>query len=310
MRQPSRLLTTNLGAARSTTTLAKALIALGLVGAGTAVGFGIKSVLAQGIPDVNPFYYSGTLTENGQLVTGTRAITVNLWQDGTTAVTPLCQTVASTALVQGGRFRVALAGTCKAALSANRNAWVEVVDGATSLGRAKIGAVPYALEADHASNATSAANATNFDVASNLSVAGAAAFDGGLTVSGRSVFANGTGLAVSVPIAMPAAAAGAGFPRTGTFSSSGGVLLVFVNASGFRNGGAIGNMQVDVSIDGTIVGSLVAYTNETASHKTFVGNPIVVPGLAAGTHTVRLAQSSGTADGNDYSNVTILELPL
>jgi hypothetical protein len=287
-------------------------IVFGLVGAGVAVGFGLRSVLAQGIPDVNPLYYAGTLTESNQLVTGTRAITINLWQDGTTGVTPLCQTVASMATVVSGRFRVALAGPCKAALGANPSAWVEVVDGATSLGRAKIGAVPYAVEADHAVSATSAVNATNaasFAVANDIAVAGAARFDGGVTINGRTVFANGTGLAASVAIAY----AGAPLPRSGTFSSSGGLLVVFTGASGFRQTPG-GTMQVDVAIDGTVVGSLSSYTNETGSHKALVANPIIVTGLPAGSHTVTLSAAPGAngpnTDANDYSQVTVLELPL
>jgi hypothetical protein len=133
------------------------LAALALAG---ALGFGLKSVLADGIPSPNPLYYSGTLTEGGTLVNGTRSITVYLWPDGTTMGTPLCQTVATTAPVTNGRFRIALATGCKAAINANPNAYVEVVDGTTSLGRNPIGAVPYAVEADHAVNATNAVSAT------------------------------------------------------------------------------------------------------------------------------------------------------
>jgi hypothetical protein len=125
-----------------------------------AVGFGLgRSVRADGIPDMNPLYYSGTLTEGGQPVDGTRALTINVWPDGSASTMPLCQTVVSATSVVGGQFRVPLASTCKAQLNQNNNAWVEVVDGATSLGRIKIGTVPYAVEADHAARATSATTA-------------------------------------------------------------------------------------------------------------------------------------------------------
>jgi hypothetical protein len=83
-----------------------ALVALGVFGLGTFAGIGLKSVLAGGIPDATPLYYSGTLTENGQLVNGQRAITIIVWPDSTSTGTPLCQTVASTAQVAGGRFRI------------------------------------------------------------------------------------------------------------------------------------------------------------------------------------------------------------
>jgi hypothetical protein len=136
------------------------MVSLATMAAGAVLGYGFR-VRADGIPDANPLYYAGTLTENGQLVNGQRALTVNVWADGTSPGAPVCQTVASTAQVSNGRFRVALAASCKSALNKNNNAWVEVIDGATSLGRAKIGAVPYAVEADHATSATTATNATN-----------------------------------------------------------------------------------------------------------------------------------------------------
>ncbi len=144
-------------------------IAAGLTTLGALAGFGVKA-LADGIPSPNPLYYSGTLTEAGQVVDGTRAITIDLWPDATTAGMPLCQTVASTTQVVGGRFRIALDSSCKAAINQNSGAYVEVIDGATSLGRASMGAVPYAVEADHAVNATNATNATDGgDIASEIS---------------------------------------------------------------------------------------------------------------------------------------------
>jgi hypothetical protein len=145
---------------RSNMSRRRAAFGVALLATGGALGLGFhKFVWANGIPDMSPLYYSGTLSEGGQLVTGTRAITINVWQDGTAMGTPLCQTVSSMTDVVGGRFRIALANSCKAALNQNNNAWVEVVDGATSVGRAKVGAVPYAVEADHAVAATNAATA-------------------------------------------------------------------------------------------------------------------------------------------------------
>jgi microcystin-dependent protein len=127
-------------------------IAAGLTTLGALAGFAVKAA-ADGIPSPNPLYYSGTLTEGGKVVNDTRAITVYLWPDKTTTGTPLCQTVASTTNVVDGRFRIALDSSCKSAINQNANVYVEVVDGATSLGRAPLGAVPYAVEADRASGA-------------------------------------------------------------------------------------------------------------------------------------------------------------
>lgn len=140
-------------------------VAVGVFATGGLLG--IRAVLADGIPSANPLYYSGTLSEGGQLVTGTRAITINLWPDGTTQGTPLCQTVTSTAPIVSGRFRIPLVSSCKTAINQNNSAWVEVIDGATSLGRAPIGAVPYAVESDHAVASDSADDAGHAGVADN-----------------------------------------------------------------------------------------------------------------------------------------------
>jgi hypothetical protein len=73
----------------------------------------------------------------------------------------LCSTDAVSTPVLDGHFRVALDASCPTAVSANPDAFVEVVvDGTTSLGRSKLGAVPFAVETKHAVTATSAATAT------------------------------------------------------------------------------------------------------------------------------------------------------
>jgi hypothetical protein len=150
--------------------LRRTVLVAGLVGGGLVAGFGLKSVLAEGIPATNPLYYAGTLAEGGTLVNGTRDVTVNLWS-AQSGGTMLCQTLAagqSTATVTNGRFRIALDSSCKPAINQNNSAWVEVIDGATSLGRTPIGAVPYAVEADHAVSATNATSAANASSGSTL----------------------------------------------------------------------------------------------------------------------------------------------
>lgn len=63
---------------------------------------------------------------------------------------------ADTGLV-AGRFQIALPAKCTDAIKASPDVWVEVeVDGGP-LGRTKLGAVPYAIEASHATTADSAA---------------------------------------------------------------------------------------------------------------------------------------------------------
>jgi hypothetical protein len=129
------------------------MLSTGLLCAGALLGSGVRTGLADGIPAKDPLYYSGSLSEGGQLVNGQRTIGINLYTDQTT-MTPFCQTVATNVEVVNGRFRVALAASCKGQINQNSSAWIEVIDGVTSVGRAKIGAVPYAVEADRASNAS------------------------------------------------------------------------------------------------------------------------------------------------------------
>jgi hypothetical protein len=69
-------------------------------------------------------------------------------------------------------------------------------------------------------------------------------------------------------------------------------------------------MRVDVLLDGKIVGSLSGFTNEASSHKALASNPIVLAGIAAGTHTVTLSLVAGNGDYNDFSAVSVVELPL
>jgi hypothetical protein len=165
-------------------------VAIGLMVASALAAYAVRA-LAGGIPSPIAMYYAGTLTEGGQLVNGPRSLTVNIWADATSQGDPLCSTVASPAVnVVNGQFRIALASACKSAINANNNAYVEIIDGATSLGRTPMGAVPYAVEADHAANADNAAysadaghaaladNATNATSASSLAAAGAS---GGLS---------------------------------------------------------------------------------------------------------------------------------
>jgi hypothetical protein len=135
------------------------LLATGLTIAGALAGFGLKTVLADGVPAPNPLYYSGTLTEAGSPVNGPRQITVNLWPNqAATPGEPLLCTTATTTPVVNGRFRIALDGSCKGAVNANPNVFVEVLDDKASVGRSPVGAVPYAVEADHAVTASNAAD--------------------------------------------------------------------------------------------------------------------------------------------------------
>lgn len=101
--------------------------------------------------------------------------------------------------------------------------------------------------------------------------------------------------------------AGSAYPRNGSFTSSGGTLMIYASGSAYNSSGHV--LQVDVVVDGTVRGSLNALTNEFNSHKTLVSDVIIVSGLSAGSHSVNLTLVYGNSDSNDYSQVTIMELP-
>ena len=95
--------------------------------------------------------------------------------------------------------------------------------------------------------------------------------------------------------------------RTGTFSSLGGNLLVLPSVSLWTSSGSL--LQADLKINGTVISSLKRYTNELNSHKNLIADYSFVENLAPGTHNIELVLISGKMDENDYSQVTILEIP-
>jgi hypothetical protein len=117
---------------------------------------------AEGIPAAEPLFFSGELVENGTPVDGTRPVVLQLWSSATAtdAASKRCETTAPSAAIVKGSFRVALDATCVAQVRSTPDLWIEPLVGGRSLGRRKIGAAPYAVEADHAASATRAAGAT------------------------------------------------------------------------------------------------------------------------------------------------------
>jgi hypothetical protein len=132
------------------------LIVLGfasLFALGIGSAYLIGRARAAGAPTLQPLTYTGTLTDTaGVPLTGSKNLQLTLW-DMATAGTMACTFGPSTVTLSAGTFQVVLPADCSTAIHAHGDLWLEVfVDGA-SLGRTKLGAVPYALEADHAVNA-------------------------------------------------------------------------------------------------------------------------------------------------------------
>jgi len=97
-------------------------------------------------------------------------------------------------------------------------------------------------------------------------------------------------------------------PLSGTFTTSGGNILVTASGSGYRetNGGTIG---MRVNIDGATLGVARTYTNEVGSHKAFVLTSVPLA-LGSGQHTLSLDLLNLTAQNSgDYFSATVQEIP-
>jgi hypothetical protein len=181
-----------------------------LLGAAAAVTVGYMSgrARASGIPASQPLTYSGTLTDTtGAPLTGTRNIQVELW-DAATAGNMQCSAGPTALTLVAGTFRVSLPDSCTGAVHAMTDLWAELfVDGA-SVGRNKLGAVPFAVEAGNAATATSAVALTGDQTVagaktftSDVAVSGGARFDVGVYVNSAdnvmTVNCNGSDVAIS-----------------------------------------------------------------------------------------------------------------
>ena len=138
----------------------KRIVLLTCVG---GAGLLVFSAGAEGIPARNAMHYSGFLEEGGLPVSGTRSFTIRLFDDASTGV-ERCESVASGLLVEAGWFRVPLSDACTVAVGQRPDLWVEVQVGTDDpLPRTKLSAVPYAVEANHATSASSSSPGSVLD---------------------------------------------------------------------------------------------------------------------------------------------------
>ena len=133
-----------------------------LVGAGAALSVQ-RLVHADGVPTMQPLWYRGQLaSDRGALIDdSSRTLQVSLWTSSAGGASAACAVSRSWTFARNGdgRFEVAL-DDCVAAVHASADLWVQVsVDGTTVGERSKLAAVPYALQADRASNAAGALEA-------------------------------------------------------------------------------------------------------------------------------------------------------
>lgn len=131
-------------------------LGVGLLALAGAAGYRERRAVADGVAAETPMIYAGLLEEAGAPVTGDRMVRIVLWDHATEITSPhrKCETLPDTKVAfAAGRFQVPLDNACTNAVHANPNLWIEIFIEAESMGRSKLGAVPYALEAGRATAA-------------------------------------------------------------------------------------------------------------------------------------------------------------
>ena len=133
------------------------LVGLGLaLGVTFGLGYYASRARAAGIPQTASLVYSGTLTDGtGALLTGSRSIQLQIY-GAATGGSVLCQSMLAAVTLVNGTFRVPLGDDCMAIIHSTPDLFIDVLVDGASVGRAKLGAVPYAVEADTAQHATAA----------------------------------------------------------------------------------------------------------------------------------------------------------
>lgn len=187
---------------------------------GAAASLVVQHVRAAGAPESGSLVYRGQLAlPDGSMVNGPKNIGLGLF-DAATAGTRVCDAPSTAITVTAGRFDLSLPDACVTAIKANPNLWVEVqVDGGP-VGRSKLAAVPYAIEAGRAVSALTASSATVAQSAASAEVA--AKLAAGPISGGLQVF-NVPGTAITTPCV---ATSGVGYVDctcpAGTYVVSGG----------------------------------------------------------------------------------------
>ena len=129
-----------------------------------ALGYYASRARAAGIPQVAALVYSGTLTDGrGAPLSGSKSVQLQIY-GAATGGGALCQSLAATVTLVGGTFRVPLGDDCVPVVQDNPDLFIDVLVDGASVGRAKLGAVPYAVEADTAQHAATATAGGGLDM--------------------------------------------------------------------------------------------------------------------------------------------------
>ncbi len=137
---------------------------LGTLAIGSALTLIVQSVRASGIPTPGTLTYTGSLANpDGTPFTATnKNIGITAYDSATAGtIVPECTVASGPVGIALGQFQIQLPDTCSAKIQATPNLWIDVTVDGGSLGRTKLGAVPFAVEAGHALAADTAASATH-----------------------------------------------------------------------------------------------------------------------------------------------------
>jgi hypothetical protein len=145
----------------------KWLLAFAALGLLTVGGVGLHLARANGIPSTKALTYVGTLEDaGGKLVEGPHDIGLVVWDSGVQGDgTKWCEVAPQSLIVKNGRFELSLPDSCPAGFKDRADTFLEISVDGENMGRSRVGAVPYAVEADTASSARRATNADHADQA-------------------------------------------------------------------------------------------------------------------------------------------------
>lgn len=137
-------------------------LVIGVIAAALGIGTTllVQRVKAAGVPAKGALTYSGFLTQSdGTPINGSKPVAL-FGYTAQTATDPVCQVLSTPVTFTAGWFKILLPETCVAAVHASTELWIDVQVEGMSVGRTRVGAVPYSLEAASAVQATTAASAT------------------------------------------------------------------------------------------------------------------------------------------------------
>jgi hypothetical protein len=154
------------------------------------VGYYASRARAAGIPQMASLVYSGTLTDGkGAPLSGSKTVQLQIY-GAATGGGALCQSLPATVTLVSGTFRVPLGNDCMAVVHANPDLFIDVLVDGASVGRAKLGAVPYAVEADTAQHAATATPGGALDMQIAALTTRVSAIEGqSHTIGGHTLFA-------------------------------------------------------------------------------------------------------------------------